>query len=362
MSRAVDVVCYIEASQDLYAFSKLHTGLRLLAKSGEVSLRFSAPPKNQPFFCGYASTIVAIGGQGLQTRLLAVDLYDRADVFSHALLGSCDVYLKRSYYCPDVAHLRAAARDKILPFGLNYACRAISAPILAAIWPGLLMGSLRAVVEGSAAMRRRKQALAQWLPSPPYRQFEHESSLPLRPEIFFQTRLWTQAESDTEPVEPFNESRVALVRALRKHFPKNFRGGLIPTETARKHYPDTLTNQATRPSEYLAASKLSLIGISTRGLHHSVPFKLPEYLAGSKCIISEPLRNALPNPLVNGREILEFDSVEHCLTLCEDILAHPEHASELRHAAWKYYSAYVQPAAHVRNCLNTALAHPAPKT
>jgi hypothetical protein len=152
-----------------------------------------------------------------------------------------------------------------------------------------------------------------------------------------------------------NDSRVALVRALRKAFPKHFRGGVIPTKLARERYPDALTAEPTRPAGYLAASRESLIGISTRGLHHSVPFKLPEYLAGSKCIVSEPLRNALPDALENGRELLWFRGVDECLEKCEELLRWPERALELRHNAWKYYQKHVAPAAHVRKCLEQVM-------
>jgi hypothetical protein len=344
--------CYIDACQNLYALSKLHTGLCLLAASGEIDVRFAPPPKDQRFFCEEGLTALSICTERDEERLAAIDVYDRADVFGRELLEHCDLYFKRSYSADEIARLPLEWQGKIVAFGMNYACRA-SGKYSRAI-AGPMLGHLRrAILEGPAVL---KDDLLQTLMIPRHDLFELEPSVPLRPEIVFQTRVWTQADCSTEPIEPLNESRVALVRALRKAFPKHFRGGVIPTKLARELYPDTLTVEPTRPAGYLATSRESLIGISTRGLHHSTPFKLPEYLAGSKCIVSEPLRNELPDALEDGREVLWFRGVDECLARCEELLRWPERACELRHSAWKYYQEHVAPAAHVRKCLEQVMA------
>jgi hypothetical protein len=341
------VTCYVDASQNLYAFSKLHTGLCLLAAGGEIDLRFAPPPEGRRFCCEEGLTAFMMRPESGEERLAGIDVYDRGDVFGRELLERCDVYFKRSYYPAEISRLPARWQSKIVPFGMNYAChtagnywRAIGGPVF---------GHLRRAVLGGPGAA--KHALLQILMIPRYKLFEQEPSAPLRPEIVFQTRVWTQADCSPEPAEPLNESRAALVRALRKSFPKHFRGGLVPTKLARELYPDALTAEPTRPAGYLTASRESLIGISTRGLLHSTPFKLPEYLAGSKCVVSEPLRNELPEALQDGRELVWFRSVDECLARCEELLRWPEQAREMRHAAWRYYQEHVEPAAHIRNCL-----------
>lgn len=345
------VTCYIDACQNLYAFSKLHTGLCLLTAGGEINLRFAAPPEGRRFCCEEGLTALSIRGDGGEERLAAFDVYDRADVFGRELLERCDLYFKRSYFSGEIARLPARWQSKIVPFGMNYACytsgkywRAIAGPVF---------GHLRRALPGGPAAV--KNALLRISMIPRYDLFEREPSMALRPEIVFQTRVWTQADCDTEPIEPLNESRVALVRALRRNFPKHFRGGVIPTKLARERYPDALTTEPTRPAGYLKASRESLIGISTHGLHHSTPFKLPEYLAGSKCVVSEPLRNELLEAMEDGRELLWFRGVDECLAKCEELLRWPERARELRHNAWKHYQEHIAPAAHVRKCLGQAM-------
>ena len=346
----IQVTCHIDACQNLYALSKVHTGLCLLAAGGEIELHF-ASPNDRRFFCQEGLTALSIRTRTGEQRLAAIDVYDRSDVFGRELLEYCDLYFKRSYYAAGIARLPVALQSKIVPFGMNYACRT-SGKYLPAI-AGPALGNLRRAIGGGPVAV--KDALLQLVMISRYRLFELEPSVPLRPEIVFQTRVWTQADCSTEPIEPLNESRVELVRALRKSFPKHFRGGVIPTKLARERYPDALTAEPTRPAGYLAASRESLIGISTRGLHHSVPFKLPEYLAGSKCVVSEPLRNVLPDVLEDEREVLWFRDVDECLARCEELLRWPERAHELRHNAWKYYQEQVAPAAHVRKCLGQVI-------
>jgi hypothetical protein len=346
------VTCYIDACQSLYAFSKLHTGLSLLAAGGEIDVRFVVPPPGRRFFCEEGLTAIWVRAESGVERLAAIDVYDRADVFGHELLECCDLYFKRSPYAAEIGRLPVALQDKVVPFGMNYACRTRGKYLPAIAGP--MLGKLRRAVSGGPAAM--KDALLQVLMIPRYELFEREPAVPLRPEIVFQTRVWTQADCSTEPIEPLNESRVALVRALRRSFPKHFRGGVIPTKLARERYPDALTTEPTRPAGYLAASRESLIGIGTRGLHHSTPFKLPEYLAGSKCVMSEPLRNELPDALEDGRELVWFRGVDECLARCEELLRRPEQARELRQNAWKYYRKHVAPAAHVRKCLAQVMA------
>jgi hypothetical protein len=346
------VTCYIEASQNLYALSKVHTGLCLLAAGGEIELRFAAPPKDRHFFCEEGLTAISIRAESGEERLAAIDVYDRADVFGRELMGCCDLYFKRSYHAAETARLPAAFESKVVPFGMNYACHASGKYWRAIARP--MLGKLRRAISGGPSAV--KDALLQVLMIPRYELVELEPPIPLRLEIVFQTRVWTPADCSTEPVEPLNESRVALVRALRKSFPRHFRGGVIATKLARERYRDALTKEPTRPAGYLAAGRGSLIGISTRGLHHSTPFKLPEYLAGSKCVVSEPVRNELPDALEDGREVMWFRGIDECLARCEELLRRPERARELRHNAWKYYREHVAPAAHVRKCLAEVMA------
>jgi hypothetical protein len=179
------VTCYIDACQNLYALSKVHTGLCLLAAGSEIDVRLASPPKARGFYCEQGLTALSIRAESGEEQLAAIDVYDRADVFGRELLARCDLYFKRSYYATEIARLPVAWQSKIVPFGMNYACRTSSKYSTAVAGP--MLGRLRrAISSGPGAV---KDALLQILMIPRYELFELDPSVPLRPEIVFQTRV-----------------------------------------------------------------------------------------------------------------------------------------------------------------------------
>ena len=107
--------------------------------------------------------------------------------------------------------------------------------------------------------------------------------------------------------------------------------------------------------DYLARKKRCLISVYTRGIEHSLAFKLGETLAASQCLVSVPLRYSLPTPLVAGTNYLPFETPDECVAACEELLGSPERARAMRHANHAYYVSEVEPAAHVRKIIAASL-------
>ncbi len=125
---------------------------------------------------------------------------------------------------------------------------------------------------------------------------------------------------------------------------------MTPTAFARRHYADVLLTEAYRRKDFIRMVKRHLIGVYTRGLHHSLAFKLPEYLAASMCVVSDPLRNELPQPLTAGRHYLEFRGHDECVAQCDRLLSRPE-AREMRAHNSAITSGGWPPAPNVPHCL-----------
>jgi len=290
-----------------------------------------------------------------ENRLLAIDLLDRSDSFEMGALKSCDIYLKRNYYEPHLMSLPNELRGKVIPFGLNYACRSFASiqRILATLVPRFLWRLGLPPRPGTKDIRKYTDTLWQFLSSPAPRAFERNPEESMEPMILFQTRVWSPMDI-SENAHEINGERVALVRALRKAFGSRFLGGLVPTPYARQHYPNEISTHSPRHSQYIKWGKKSLIGVNTRGLHDSLAFKLPEYLAASKCVVSCPLRNELPVPLIEGQHYLAFRTPEECVDRCANLLHDSKLGAKLRKEAWEYYRREIEPAAHLRNCLMRA--------
>jgi hypothetical protein len=348
-----EITCYVSIDQDLYHASHLYTGLCDLSRKGKARVRFAVSKQGQDLYTNEGTTVwLSVTDERREGALIAVDLRDRSDLFNTGALERCDLYLKRSYYGPNIPRLADNLKRKIVPFGLNYACRSRSstARVLAALFPKYPLELIRSP---RTAMNRigPTSVLYHYLTTSNIRAFEYRPDEEVEPSILFQSRVYKPEHVLPDSPEEVNEGRVAVVRALRKAFGKRFVGGLVPTDYARKYFPDALSDNPTRQSQYITMSKRSLVGIYTRGLFHSLAFKLPEYLAASKCIVSEPLRNQLPVPLVEGRHYLVYRTIDECVEHCARLLDDYESARRLRQEAWTYYKEEVEPAAHLTNCL-----------
>jgi hypothetical protein len=345
-----EIVFYLSRKQDIYHASSIYTGLCRLSARGMVRLKFVVSRGSSNSYEDSAHTVmmrVKFGKSG-ESLLIAIDLSDHSSILTARALESCDVYLKRSFYRPDISWLSADLRRKVFPFGLNYACKS-SASVLVVL---LTLGPefLRRPWPGRKVMQTYLGGLKPFLTSADVKEFEYDPEQKAEPTITFQTRVWPPDEVSGS-VQDINENRVALVRALKRAFGIRFQGGLVPTAYARKHYPHDLAQRSSKQSQYVTWSKKNLIGVNTRGLHHSVAFKLAEYYAASKCVVSCPIRNELPVPLVEGQHYLPFTTIEQCINHCDNLLREPNLAMKLRKEAWEYYRNEIEPAAHLRNSL-----------
>jgi len=312
-----DAVLLLSPNQSIYHASYVLSAFAALRKAGR-RIGICLDPSVDP----------AIPRLRIDGTLYALDLHDSDARYCSSSLAVCDIYAKRSY---DAAKVPAVHHARVVPFGLNYACRSLRstfslARILAAHPTSALTMHFGPYIH---------------LPAP--EEFEWSADQPADPLILFQTRVWPEdglGAGDT--IENVNGVRVTLIRELRKAFGNRFHGGLVPDEIALKHYPDLVASLPHRRGRYIAASRRFMIAIYSRGLHGSHAFKLAEYIASSKCIVGEPLGGTLPYPLEEGLNYVTVRKVDECLAACEALLSDPTRANEMRRANWEYYQRYIR--------------------
>ena len=129
---------------------------------------------------------------------------------------------------------------------------------------------------------------------------------------------------------------------------------MYPTPFAKKNYPNYLTNLETDATKYLKLVKMCLIGVTTTGLHNSIGWKLAEYLAASRCIITEPLNYSLPVSLVEGKNFLSFRTPEECVEKAKKIFNSQRLAKEMRKNNYGYYLAEIKPTVALYRCLDSS--------
>lgn len=345
-----EVLVRLPDKANLYHLSKLLTGLCGLHRERTIRLRSGSSAQVKMLGSSLELEVMASG----TTCRVAVDLHDRSDIWDSELLQHCDVYFKRGYFQSDVDHLAASVRDKVKPYGLNYACRGPGLNrFLSTTLVGTFAGPLFQACRGKRGeLIQRSGIVRKFMAMPCYQSFELSPRVLVDPIILFQTRLWEQDETWPDNAEQINCERVELVRCLRRRFGKQFVGGLIPTPLAVKHYPDAITDQPTKKSAYVAMTRRALIAIYTRGLNHSTAFKLPEFLAGSKAIVASGLRHQTPQPLRDGTHYLQFTTPQQCADRCAELLSDPDRTVALRTAGHEYYRANIAPGPHTENLLS----------
>ena len=245
-------------------------------------------------------------------RKVVIDLSDHADHFDEAGLAWCDVYLKRNL---------TTTCGKVQPFGLNYSGRDTWAALQAAF----ARRDLRAAVD----LMRRAHG----------REYEYAPEKRKDKVVLLQTRLW---EADECPGDlQINEQRIELVASLARAFGTRFQGGLVDTPLARRMAP-SLISKNYKQREYIAWQKTAQVAVYTRGLYGSLAYKMAEYLASSKCIVSEPIDVCLPTPLADGKHVRWFSTHAECVARCGELLEQP---GEFPRNTWNYYQQHVRLAA-----------------
>jgi hypothetical protein len=176
----------------------------------------------------------------------------------------------------------------------------------------------------------------------------------------FLTRVWdpekAPSEAGRELRHRLNKTRTECIEACKKEYGDRFTGGLFMEYYAKEHYPSlAMPSSFTSKSSYLQSVKEHSICISTTGLSNSIGWKLGEYVAASRAIISEPLHYELPGNFEKEKNYFEFQTPDELLKIIADLQANPDKIFETMKHNYYYYNSFVKPEKLVLNSLLTVL-------
>jgi glycosyltransferase involved in cell wall biosynthesis len=274
-------------------------------------------------------------GVWIETRDARI-LYDSADrevTPSPERSRLADVIWKRSF--------RPTTDVRVRPFGLPLGCHpeVRRLPYLA-----------RASSRPSTDLRRVLASVRR--PFPPRIEAYESGPQPGRGYVLFQVRAWDPAAGkDPHDRIRVNALRAAVIEGLRERFGDAFRGGFVPDEYARRNFPHLLSELETDRRSYLELIREADVTVSSIGLHGSNPWKLAEYLAAARPIVSEPLRFELPEPLEEGTNIAYYETAEGCIDAVERLMRDPEERASMRRANRAFWLAHGHPATLLANRL-----------
>jgi hypothetical protein len=286
------------------------------------------------------------------------DTHDAVEVANGELERS-DFYFKRSFAPDHLDGLPESQRAKLRPLGLNYA---VLPDTIDRYGLGRRLSLARSVRQAAAAFRYALDVTGSPGGQPRLRQIEAPPQPDAAPRVLFLAAAYDpydQSDRAQEKIEEriaINEHRARCIGLLRKELGSHFLGGLSPTPFAVAHYPGLLVErERSIQLNYLRTLREFPICVATTGLHGSTGWKLAEYVAFSKAIVSERLRYAIPGDFAPGGNYLEFDSPEECVERCVKLMTDPALRCALMHNNASYYRAYLRPDSLVWNALAAAL-------
>lgn len=338
-------------------FTQVYAGLFDLARSGRICISISNAFDHATLIDG---TSLPLRIRSLKTErefALLIDLNDNRNFAHPSLLSEFDVIAKRSYLQRYLERLSDAERHKIIPYGINLCAGSTSMPIARIFFAHhaiRLSQRSRLTLKLSSINFQHQARFLLYLLKSNLSLFEDDftEDREIEPSdtVFFVTRLF----GTDDKLTPFSLERVELVRRLKEHFADRFFGGIIDNKLSRKHCSRELLLKKLSRREFIRAQKNAQIVVSTLGVGDSTPWKLGEALAGGRCIVSEPLRFALPVELVDDQDFKTFSSIDECLQVCEALMADRERSTRLSRAAASFYDSHVRSARLLENLLRAS--------
>lgn len=352
------IECEIEVSSDVEHLRQIYTGYSILARQGFLKLRQTIPnealrDKNNPNrWTDYKFFNLRVTLNGNISIIYDVHDWNRID---EEILAGADFYFKRSFDPEYVSGL--AEPNKVFPLGLNYPVSIAHVDIFKLQRSRLYSGTakLKAVAK---ALRLDRFGIGRGEVER-IDILESEPDIRAEPKILFMTRLWNpetvEDKRQKNAIEAINEMRAECVRALRAEFRDRFFGGLARDEYSIKYFADCLLPDTGLSDKrvFLEILRKHPVCVATTGLNGSNGWKLGEYVAFSKAIISEPLKYTVPGNFAKNSNYLEFSSPEDLVGAAASLFENRELRGEMMTNNRRYYQKYVRPDAMILNSLNT---------
>jgi hypothetical protein len=295
--------------------SQIYTGIYRLKSQQTFDLRYVSSEKAKKYISLPKEVIDQLPGVLVQinSHLVFFDLLDSPTIETQ-ILEEVDFYLKRSY------RKIGYESKKILPLGLNFE--------IYNNYP-YWFETYRYISLNYSSKKSLKAKLSIILDSlgigfvPRIRSFEHkDTNIGSSDRILFMARTWDPLEPGTSltPAEQedrykINRERAELITNLRKEFGNNFLGGFTRTPHSNKEFASQVMpdNSLSRKKNYLNLVKNIPICIATTGLHGSIGWKMAEYVALGRAIVSEENEIFVPHGFEKGKNYLEFKNNSSCI-------------------------------------------------
>jgi glycosyltransferase involved in cell wall biosynthesis len=171
-----------------------------------------------------------------------------------------------------------------------------------------------------------------------------------RPYVFMIGTLWPHKNC----IEGTNVERKMFIDAC-KALQCNFEGGFFahPEHPQYEEYKEVIFSNRYPVEQYIEKTKLSAVVFNTPAVGNCHGWKLGEYLAMGKAIISTPLSNRLPEELIHGKNIHIVSNKEEIREAVDLLLKNGGYRKSLEQGARAYYEKHVSPEKVIEHIVGT---------
>lgn len=140
-----------------------------------------------------------------------------------------------------------------------------------------------------------------------------------------------------------NPERAAFMRAAANHPSIRFEGGFFAPKRTRTEFPDLAARNRVSMRDWVRLTSRSAVVFNNPAVHGCLGWKLGQYLALGKAIISLPLGVALPSPLEHGRSCHFVSDSEGIPDAVQRILDDHSYRGQLERGARDYWQRHAHP-------------------
>ncbi|CAM3113988.1 glycosyltransferase family protein [Flavobacterium frigoris] len=266
---------------------------------------------------------------------LIIDSTD-SNVISSEELMWCDVYGKVNY---NSCSIPEEYSHKIKPIGPSFAIKIWSLPF------GIFMFLINFVKFHESISNKREFLANYWRQNNRLPLEAYQSSTSVDNYVFFAGSIWKNERMT-------NLARSKFIEACKKNSTIVFEGGFTPRNDGDNLYFDNLVvSKRYSLKQYLKNSKRSTIVFNTPAVLSCHGWKLGEFLALGKVIVTTKHINILPADLENNVEVVYVNDIDLIENDVKAILQNKQLRVNLGKNARTYFETYLAPKSVIKKLL-----------
>ncbi|MET0760034.1 MAG: glycosyltransferase [Flavobacterium sp.] len=309
----------------IYALCDVHYDSYYLKGIKEVFSSYSFNINKFPKFRqGVFAVILSENNSSIK---LIIDSRDTNE-YNEEELNWCDVYGKVNY---NLKNIPEKYKEKIKPIGPSFGIKIWNLPVT-------IFKSISNYLMFRKFVSNKREFFANY-----WRQYKrmplerYQNSASLKKYIFFTGSIWKN-ESLT------NKARAAFIKACKNNDKIVFEGGFAPRKDGNNlDFESLVVSKRFSLQEYLEKIKQSSIVFNTPAVLSCHGWKLAEFLALGKAIITTNHLNEFPVELENNVHAIYVDSNESIADKINLILSDEKLKATLEKNSKKYFDEYLAP-------------------